>query len=248
MRPPRIRRHSNRMDFIYWRHITPVGVKVEEISGGEDRSQAVRIAMARQIYCENGRDGQYRSLLHLQSGAPLLENEETRISITHTPGLYAVASLPKTPDADLTQFAARTALGIDAERADREQALRVRERFLSDEELALVGDGLERTIIAWTAKEALYKAALAHGTDWRRCLRIISLPGLDRADEPTPVGAHHGAPAAGTSAAGRKVPIGKAELRIEGREVCPMELYSYRSGDHIITLAYSPGCAKYKKG
>lgn len=228
------------MDFIYWRHITPVGVKVEEISGGEDRSQAVRIAMARQIYCENGRDGQYRSLLHLQSGAPLLENEETRISITHTPGLYAVASLPKTPDADLTQFAARTALGIDAERADREQALRVRERFLSDEELALVGDDLERTIIAWTAKEALYKAALAPGTDWRRCLRIISLPALDLADEPTP------ADAAGRP--GHTVSVGKAELRIEGREVCPMELYSYRSGNHIITLAYSPRCAKYKKG
>lgn len=217
-----------------------MGVKVEEISGGEDRSQAVRIAMARQIYCENGRDGQYRSLLHLQSGAPLLENEETRISITHTPGLYAVASLPKTPDADLTQFAARTALGIDAERADREQVLRVRERFLSDEELALVGDDLERTIIAWTAKEALYKAALAPGTDWRRCLRIISLPALDRADEPTPADAS-GRP-------GHTVSVGKAELRIEGREVCPMELYSYRSGDHIITLAYSPGCAKYKKG
>ncbi len=228
------------MDFIYWRHITPVGVKVEEISGGEDRSQAVRIAMARQIYCENGRDGQYRSLLHLQSGAPLLENEETRISITHTPGLYAVASLPKTPDADLTQFAARTALGIDAERADREQALRVRERFLSDEELALVGDDLERTIIAWTAKEALYKAALAPGTDWRRCLRIISLPALDLADEPTPADAS-GRP-------GHTVSVGKAELRIEGREVCPMELYSYRSGNHIITLAYSPRCAKYKKG
>lgn len=228
------------MDFIYWRHITPVGVKVEEISGGEDRSQAVRIAMARQIYCENGRDGQYRSLLHLQSGAPLLENEETRISITHTPGLYAVASLPKTPDADLTQFAARTALGIDAERADREQALRVRERFLSDEELALVGDDLERTIIAWTAKEALYKAALAPGTDWRRCLRIISLPALDLADELTPADAS-GRP-------GHTVSVGKAELRIEGREVCPMELYSYRSGNHIITLAYSPRCAKYKKG
>lgn len=213
---------------------------MEEISGGEDRSQAVRIAMARQIYCENGRDGQYRSLLHLQSGAPLLENEETRISITHTPGLYAVASLPKTPDADLTQFAARTALGIDAERADREQALRVRERFLSDEELALVGDDLERTIIAWTAKEALYKAALAPGTDWRRCLRIISLPALDLADEPTPADAS-GRP-------GHTVSVGKAELRIEGREVCPMELYSYRSGNHIITLAYSPRCAKYKKG
>lgn len=217
------------MDFIYWRHITPTGIKVEEVSGGDGHSEAVQRAMARQIYCENGRDGEYRSLLHLPSGAPLLENEETRISITHTPGLYAVASLPRTPEADLTAFDERTALGIDAERADRDQVMRIRERFLSPEELELTGTDLERTLIAWTAKEALYKAAMTPGLDWRTQLQITSLPALhDPEAQPA-----------------TKPATGTACLNLPDRSIA-MELYAYRSADFIVTLAYSPRCAKYK--
>ena len=105
-------------DFIYWRHLTPVGIKVEEITGREDKSGLVWLDMARQIYCENGRDGVFRAVLHLDSGVPLLDGEQTRISVTHTDGLLAVASLPKTPEADLREFSLRTSLGIDAERRE----------------------------------------------------------------------------------------------------------------------------------
>ena len=79
-------------EFVYWRHITPIGVKVEEVTGGEGKTGRTWLAMARQIYCENGRDGLFRTILHLPSGAPLIEEEETRISITHTQGLFAVES------------------------------------------------------------------------------------------------------------------------------------------------------------
>ena len=116
-------------DFIYWRHHTPIGVKVEEISGGADRSGAVWRAMALQVWKENGRDG-YRDLDHTEQGAPLLYAEHNRISLTHTQGLLAVATLPPTPECPLEVFAERTALGIDAERADRAQTLKVRERYL----------------------------------------------------------------------------------------------------------------------
>lgn len=147
-------------EFIYWRHPTPVGIKVEEISGMENKSGKLWRDMAMQIYCENGVDG-FREIGHFANGAPFLFGLTSRISVTHTAHLLAVATLPKTPEANLSQFAPRTAMGIDAERLDREQVLRVRDKFLSDEEKAIVSeDSLEANIIAWTSKEALYKAAM----------------------------------------------------------------------------------------
>ncbi len=167
-------------EFIYWHHNTPVGIKVEEISGMESKSGRIWEAMAKQIYCENGRDG-YRDIGHFANGAPFLFGQLTRISLTHTDHLLAVATLPKTPEANLANFAPRTALGIDAERNDRQQVLKVRDRFLSDEEKELVpADDLEANIIAWTAKEALYKAGMTEGLDLRTDILIRQFPKLDR--------------------------------------------------------------------
>lgn len=222
-------------DFIYWRHRTPVGIKVEEISGGARfTSMSTWLEMARQVYCENGRDG-YRSLEHYDNGAPYLEGEQTRISITHCPGLLAVATLPKTPEADLRLFTLRTAMGIDAERRDRRKVLDVRERFLSAEELDLVpADDLVAHISAWTAKEALYKAALTPGLDWRQDIILLSLP------QPMTVTKGADGPPRFHFA------TGQARLVIEGVSH-DMELFCYDSDDFRITLAYSPKCAKFMK-
>ena len=216
-------------EFIYWPHPTPVGIKVEEISGMENRSGEIWRRMALQIYCENGRDG-FREIGHFQNGAPFLFGTETRISITHTAHLLAVASLPRTPEANLSEFAPRTALGIDAERLDRAQVLKIRDRFLSPEELDLVNaDSLEDNIIAWTAKEALYKAGMTEGIDFRTDITLHSLPRIDRKmnmpGAPEPI-------------------LGKASLRIAGKEY-EMELYSYESDLCCVTLAFSPKCAKF---
>ncbi len=219
-------------DFIYWRHITPLGIKVEEITGGEDKSPDTWMAMALQIYCENGRDGLYRSILHLPSGMPLLEGEETRISITHTKGLLAVASLPKTPEVDLAKFSLRTAMGIDAERADREQVMRIRDKFLSASEKELIGESLEKTIIAWTAKEAMYKAAMIPGLNWIQDIKIITLP---IPGPPTLLKSSH------------PLPFGHGEISSAEGKKLTMELYTYYSEDFIITLACSPRCAKYNR-
>lgn len=210
-------------EFIYWRHILPCGVKVEEVSGTAAGSQRVWRAMALQIYCENGREG-YRQIDHLPCGAPLLVDASTRISLTHTAGMLAVASLPSTPEADLSEFSLRTALGIDAERADRAQALRIRSKFLSEEELRLVAeDDVKANITAWTAKEALYKAALCPGLDFREAIRISELP--------TP-GEH---------------PHGRAEIILpQQAQPIEMELYAYESEGCIITVAFSPKCAKWE--
>lgn len=210
-------------EFIYWRHKIPSGIYIEEISGGAGKSPAVWLTMARQIYCENGPDG-FRDIGHFENGAPFLFNCPSRISVTHTDGMFAVASLPKTPEADLRVFSERTAMGIDAERADRQQVIRLRERFLNAEELAMVpADSVTANILAWTAKEALYKAALNTSVNWRSDLRIITLPDPE------------------------KNTTGEAEIILTSGEKAAMELFSYISDDYIITLAYSPRCAKFKK-
>lgn len=211
-------------EFIYWRHATPVGIQVEEISGCEQKHGEVWRSMATQIYCENGRDD-FRDLGHLPDGAPILRNEPVRISLTHTGHLLAVASLPPTPDIALASFNPLTALGIDAEDWQRSQVLKVRERFLNDSELqCIASDDLPSHIVAWTAKEALYKAALTPGLDWRTAILLDKLP--THSD-----------------------PHGTAQLVLPGHNLpLPMRLYSYSSEGCCITLAYSPDTVRYRRG
>lgn len=230
------------MDFIYWRHPTIPGIKVEEITGGEYYKGKVWLDMARQVYCENGREA-YREIGHFKNGAPFLYGETARISITHCDGLFAVATLPSTPEVELDSFSARAALGIDAERADRKQVLRIRERFLSSAELSLVPeDDICLNVLAWTVKEAAYKAAMTEGLDFRENIRIVRMPLLA---PPVPVfdPNEYGLPA--TTKVLPENYFG--EVVIAADEDLPMRLYSYMSDDFIVTLCYSPRCAKFGK-
>lgn len=216
-------------EFIYWPHPTPVGINVEEVSGMECKSGRLWEEMAMQIYCENGRDA-YREVGHFPNGAPFLFGHTSRISVTHTGHLLAVASLPKTPESDLSVFSRRTAMGIDAEALSRQQVIKVRGKFLSEEEAAMIPDSdLEKNIIAWTAKEAMYKASMTEGLDFAGDISILSLPAIDRKmnlpGSPAPV-------------------LGKGTVRINGEKE-EMELYSYESDGYCVTLAYSPRCAKF---
>lgn len=208
-------------DYIYWKHDTPFGIRIEEI-GGNGSNEKVWQVIARQIYCEHG-ETDYRDICHFDNGAPYIASSTNRISISHSGFLFAVASLPRTPEADLGVFNVRTALGIDVERRDRDQVLRIRDKFLSPEEMTAIGsDDVERNVLAWTCKEALFKAALTPGLDWKENLKILSLPEIDGA----------------TGKAAIIFPDGKKEA---------LELYSYDSDGYIVTLAYSLKCAKFKK-
>ena len=222
-------------EFIYWPHHTPVGIKVEEVSGMDTKSGKVWIEMAKQIYCEHGKDN-YRDLGHFANGAPFVFGSPSRISMTHADHLLAVATLPKTPEADLSKFNPRTAMGIDAERLDRSQVVKVRDKFLSDAEKELVPeDDLEKNIIAWTCKEAIYKAGMTEGVDFKEGITIERLPDIDRQmnlpGAPAPV-------------------LGKGTILLtteKGTSRHDIELYSYQSDDYCVTLAYSPKCAKFGK-
>lgn len=225
-------------EFIYWRHKTPAGIRVEEVCGGENRDGELWRKMAMQIYCENGKES-YRQIGHFSNGAPFIDGEESRISLSHTKHFLAVATLPPTPESDLRGFSRRTAMGIDAEREDRAQVLKVRERFLFDTELPLLpADSVERNILAWTAKEALFKAALGLAHDIREDLGITKLPEFGTVPGDILGGG-----------------FGKGFVRIksvdaDGNETCeqfPMELYSWKSEGCIVTLAYSSACAKFTK-
>lgn len=219
------------IEFVYERLRTPLGVKVEIITGSHARSGRVWRLMAEQIYAENGRD-EYRAIDHLDCGAPLLMGEDTRISLTHTGHLLAVATLAPTPEADLSRFSAEAALGIDAESLDRDQVLRVRERFLSADELALVAaDSLEANIIAWTIKEAVYKAMLTPGLDYRHAIRILRLPRVDS----DPAKSHPADDA-----------YGKAVVTI-GEEEIEYLLYTFSYEGYAVTLAVTPRSRRWGK-
>lgn len=164
------------MDFIYERTRTPSGVKIETVTGGNHYKGKVWREIARQIYCENGKDD-FRDIGHFSSGAPFIYGAAERISISHTEGCFAVATVPASPDADLSSFAPECAVGVDVESADRRKVMDVRGRFLSDAETVLVpSDSVKANVIAWTCKEAMLKAALDPSVDWRENIVITRLP------------------------------------------------------------------------
>lgn len=258
-------------EFIYWRHPTVPGIKVEEVTGGDRYKGTVWREMAEQVYCENGRES-YREIGHYPDGAPFLFGEQARISITHCDGLYAVATLPSTPEVDLAHFSRRAAMGIDAERIDRQQVLRLRERFLNEAELCMIpSDDIEQNILAWTVKEAAYKAAFIPGLDFRQQINIIRLPRpasatpvFDPSDFGLPKGTKEipeeffGEVTIVTNSNGEKLeddPVDGNNFScrmspVEGdliSETILLKVYSYRSDEFIITLCYDPRCAKFGK-
>jgi phosphopantetheinyl transferase len=146
--------------------------------------------------------------------------EHTRISVTHTPDLLLVASMPMDADTDPATFAPRYALGIDAEDAGREQVLKVRSRFLNDEELqAIAADSVEQNILAWTCKEALLKAGTDSATDIRQALRISKLPQIAARPQ-------------------AKAATGKGVIGADGPTPIELNLFSFRLSGHIVTIAY----------
>ncbi len=227
-------------EFVYWAHPTTVGINVEEVSGGEGRSAKVWLPMAKQIFAENDKEGNYREIIHTESGAPLLGDSARRISVSHAPGLLVVAMLPPTPETDLEKFSISTALGVDTERRDRAQVLKIRDRFLSEEEASMIPkDDVEINILAWTVKEAVFKALLSEGVDFRRDIRIERLPEL--ADYPLQKKrtGHVSAIRSGSDTL-------KGQDSSSSEEKVELELFAYRSDDHIVCLAYSKEASQLK--
>ena len=219
-------------EFVTWHHKTFVGIKVDEVFGMDSKSGRVWTELARQIFCEQGEN--YRVIEHFDNGAPYLEGYPGRISITHTSHLFAIAMLPKTPEATLDQFNPRAAMGIDAEPLDRSQVLKVRNKFLSQTEQELIPqDDVLSNILAWTSKEALYKTAFIPGLDFCNSIQIIKLPEMQ--SDPTK---------------GSDQILGVALIKFpeeSGLGNQEMRLFSWESYGCCVTIGFSPKCAKFGK-
>jgi len=94
------------------------------------------------------------------TGAPCLEGSDVRIGVSHGAGRVAVV------------FSDRRC-AVDIERRNR-NFLRVRERYLTDEEAAL-DPSPDLPAAIWCLKEALYKYAGIPGLDLRRDLRAVGV-------------------------------------------------------------------------
>lgn len=99
------------------------------------------------------------AIVHDADGAPRVEGSAEAISISHSRTHIAIAIGGEAP------------LGIDIE-TPRAQLRAVAPRVLSAEELEVYGAAPDGLLRAWTLKEALYKAALAPGLDFRRDIRL----------------------------------------------------------------------------
>lgn len=229
-------------EFVYWRHPSTPGIKVEEVSGGDIYSGEVWRDMARQIYCENGKEA-YREIGHFSSGVPFLYGENNRISISHCDGLYVVATLPPTPEVNLGEYSERAALGVDAERADRAQVINIRQRFLNDSELTYTSEDVEKNVLAWTIKEAAYKAAMAAGLDFRTQISIIKFPRI----APMPIMVNP--KDFGLDSKTKELPeeyFGEVKVVVDD-DIRIFKVFTYLSDECIVTLCYSPRCAKFGK-
>lgn len=215
-------------EFIYERSIAPCGVAVEEIYGAEEKSAKVWKLFAMQIFSESG--GDYRSIEHLENGAPLLDGIPQRISVSHTAHHLVVASIPKTPDINLEEVNIRTAIGVDIEKADRCQVLKVRDKYLNEnEQRVIAADDVKSNITAWTCKEALYKSIMGLSSDWKDDYQILKMPVL-AVDVKTAT----------------KEKYGRGSVRLTDGTAMDMMLSSWETDNHVITLAFSSKIPIYK--
>ena len=105
--------------------------------------------------------GEQPNIHYKENRAPYLDEGKGEISITHT-GSYAAIYLHPTAK-----------VGIDIERIT-DKVIRVKNRFLSDEELSFVDPRNEKThlTILWAAKEALYKLAQIDNLEFKTEIHI----------------------------------------------------------------------------
>lgn len=215
-------------DFVYQREVAPCGVAVEEIYGADEKSAKVWKLFAKQIFSES--EGDYRSIWHLENGAPMLEDIPQRISISHTPHHLVVASIPKTPDIKLEEVNIRTAIGIDIENSDRSQILKIRDKYLNPAEQNMIADeDVKVNIVAWTCKEALYKSIMGAAPDWKEDYQILQMPQL-----------------ANDIKSATKEKYGNGLVKLSDGITIDMNLSSWETDGHIITIAFSSKIPIYK--
>lgn len=138
-----------------------LGVTPIEADPDRTRTERERAAVSALIALFFGADTR---IGHHDSGAPYLVGQENiSLTVSHSRDYAAVA------------FSAERIVGVDIEQW-REQLVRVAPRVLSESEMAFYTASPALLLRAWTMKEALYKAALTPGLDFRRDITLPSHP------------------------------------------------------------------------
>lgn len=174
------------------------GIDVAGCMGYKAVSRQVEYMVERLLLAEVF--GRAVELLHNDDGAPRVDCCK-HISISHTPGLIGVAANE------------RAAIGIDIEHRSN-RVLRVRNKFLDDDELCrIASDDVDANLVAWTAKEAMYKVVPQAGVGLRDDLHVSRFTiGID----------------------GRAEYEGRAEC---GELTLKMRLITHFTGTEVITCA-----------
>lgn len=98
-------------------------------------------------------------ILYGEDGKPLLSDSDEFISISHSRNFIGILKAPFN-------------IGLDIEELN-ERILKIKERFLNDEELYMFGNSIENITTAWTLKEAMFKLNERKGIDFRKELLVI---------------------------------------------------------------------------
>ena len=100
------------------------------------------------------------AISYLETGKPILQHDRFQhISISHSRDFAAVI------------LHENQSVGIDIEDTSRDFS-RIEKRFLSDEELAVVGNNPLRQCLYWCAKEAIFKLVDDQGIDFKKQIHI----------------------------------------------------------------------------
>ena len=138
--------HINEPEHILLKALAPAAGELEELSGFKYEVRRLEWIASRLLIKQLAQAQQIKQLEILKDafGKPHLTGASASISLSHSfPYAAAIINCQKE-------------VGIDIEHA-REKLLRVRHKFLNEEELSFAGDHLQKLCIYWTAKEAIYK-------------------------------------------------------------------------------------------
>jgi phosphopantetheinyl transferase (holo-ACP synthase) len=101
----------------------------------------------------------HAEILYNKDGKPLLTDSDDFISISHSQSYIGILKAPFN-------------VGLDIEEVN-ERILKIRKRFLNEEEQVLFGSSIENLTIAWTLKEAMFKLNERKGIDFRKELLVV---------------------------------------------------------------------------
>lgn len=104
--------------------------------------------------------GEKDILRHYENGAPYIQGSNMHVSISHTTGAVCIATNGIHP------------IGIDIENIGT-RVIKVRDKFLNETEKQwLAADDVNSNLVAWTAKEALFKVIPDSGIDLKEHLSL----------------------------------------------------------------------------